>query len=233
MKVLRRPRARHRANVPEPALIRDKCRFFVAPLAVLALALFAVGGTALGAAPKPWPKPDRIAAGHVGALGEVNASSTPAQAAASANAALATQVAPTSAPPPKPLAKPGYIAVLDPRHDSLVYLPVSVLTSWQAYSQYRDIKAFAVSVSGLNARPVAAFSVAHKAVDGAIDGALTACEATARELGRPTDCEIFAIGDFVVFGADPGYDRQVMQTMETLSSTGRSGRGAKGRITKL
>ncbi len=231
MKDIGRPQVRHRpvgsAVGSRPALMQDKCRFSMARMLAFVLAMLAVGGSALAVAPKPWPKPNRIA------LGQVDASSTSLVPAVGAESSAAIQAAPSVAPPPKPVAKPSYVAVLDPRHGSLVYLPASVLSSWQAYTHYRDIKAFAVSVSGLNARPVAAFSVAHKGVAEAIDGALTACEATARELGRPTDCEIFAIGDFVVFGAEPGYDRLVMQTMETLSSTGRSGRGAKGRITKL
>lgn len=129
--------------------------------------------------------------------------------------------------------KPQDIAVLDQRLNRLVYLPPALQVQWQAYSRFRDVKAFAVSVSGLNARPVAAFSVAHERVATAIDGALTACEATARNLGRPNDCEIFAIGDYVVFGAEASYDRLVIEAMEALKASGRAGRDAKGRISKF
>jgi hypothetical protein len=190
--------------------------------AVSALFALILAGLVEAAAPKPQPKPATLAVDP----GLVSG----AQAAPSA---ALQDASPALSAPPKPVVKPGYVAVLDPRHDRLVYLPASLRATWQAYDAYRDIKAFAVSVSGLNARPVAAFSVAHKDVAGAIDGAITACEATAQELGRPTDCEIFAIGDYVVFGAEPGYDRMVMQTMESLTSTGRAGRSAKGQITKL
>lgn len=184
--------------------------------------------TASANAPKPVAKPERLSVGQ--SVGQsVNQAVEPAR---EANAASLATAAP-STPPPPPLVKPADIAVLNQRHDRLVYLPPVLQAQWQAYARYRDVKAFAVSVSGLNARPVGAFSVAHGRVATAIDGAITACEATARELGRPDDCEIFAIGDYVVFGGDESYDRLVIEAMESLKASGRVGRDAKGRIQKL
>lgn len=200
---------------------KSGARTLAAGFATAIFAVICFGATAnfsYAVAPKPTIKPQRLA---------VAASVPSAQPANSASLA-----APAS-PPPKPVTKPQDIAVLDQRLDQLVYLPPVLQTQWQAYTGYRDVKAFAVSVSGLNARPVAAFSVAHKRVATAIDGALTACEATARELGRPDDCEIFAIGDYVVFGANASYDRQVIEAMESLKALGRAGRDDKGRISKF
>ncbi len=196
------------------AVLRLSCRFF----AVIGLLALAAGATH-AFAPKPIAKPQRLVAAEI---------TVPAAAARSQQRSVVSM-----APPPKPLIKPDYIAVLEQRLDRLVYLPPVLRAQWQAYNSYRDVKAFAVSVSGLNARPVGAFSVAHARVAAAIDGAITACEATARELGRPDDCEVFAIGDYVVFGADASYDRQVIELMESLKASGQVGRDAKGRIQKL
>lgn len=134
--------------------------------------------------------------------------------------------------PPKPIAKPASISYVPKRQEQLVYLPSMARQQWQRYTEYRDVKAFAVSVSGLNARPVVAFSVANRRVIHAIEGALEACDSTAKQLGRIRDCEIFAIGDYVVFGAGPSYDRKVIAEMESIKSRGLAGRKVTGSMIK-
>ena len=134
--------------------------------------------------------------------------------------------------PPRPLVKPQSVAVVPKREDQLALLPDAARQQWERYATFRDVKAFAVSVSGLQGRPVVGFTVASRRVATAIDGALTACQTTAKQQKRAQDCEVFAIGDYIVYGAGPNYDRQVIAVMEGIKASGKVGRRLNGSIQK-
>ena len=149
---------------------------------------------------------------------------------------------------PKPLHKPLLVPVeaqLPERKPQIFHifpkyafrakrLPAALQSHWQRYLQYRDIKAFAIYNKG-NKPKVAGVSVANTRLEEALDDALESCRKTVRALeikpdGSGQDCQIFALGDYILDQSPLGQQNRIMALMRGLEGNSQVGRARNGSL---